>query len=93
MIISSPIIIHTIKKHGGESEILRGQEAISPDDIALFHILFNAAELKIGDPSVARDGTKLIEGIVSFGGYLYTVIAKVRRMFVVPFTMHKRKLK
>jgi len=86
-------IIHTIKKHGGESEMLRGQEAITPDDIALFQDLFNAAELKIGDPSMARDGTKLIEGIVSFDGYLYTVIAKVRRMFVVPFTMHKSKLK
>lgn len=49
--------------------------------------------MKKGVPSEAKDGTKLIEGVVVFEGFIYTLVAKVRRLHVVPFTMHKRAVK
>lgn len=86
-------VIHTIKKHGGLSELSRGQAPITPEDVAIFGDLFNMAEMKPGNPPVAKDGTKLIEGEVVFGGYVYTIIAKVRKFLIVPFTMYKREIK
>lgn len=86
-------VIHTIKQHGGKKERLRGQEPVTPEDIAMFGFLFNRAKTQRGNPENARDGTDLIEGTVIFGEYEFTLIAKVRRQHVVPYTMHKRKVK
>lgn len=86
-------VIHTIKQHGGENERLRGQEPITAEDVANFGILFNQAEIKRGSPEKARDGTSLIEGTAFFMGYEFTIVAKVRKLDVVPYTMHKRKIK
>lgn len=84
---------HIIKSHGGKDEIKRGQIPITTSDIANWEQIFNAAQLKLGDPPYAKDKTQLISGSAVVGEWLYGFAAKVRRSDVVPLTLFKRQYK
>jgi len=86
-------VLHAMKGHSGPNERLRGQEPITAMDLAAFDRIFNTAELRTGNPPVARDGTKLIEGEALIDGWVYGFAARVRRLHVVPQTLFKREQK
>lgn len=81
---------HILKKHGGDSEYARGQIPVTAEDFAHFMELFNRAKLTAGDPPIAKDGSKVVEGTVILDGIVYHLVARVRRKDVVPLTMFKR---
>jgi len=83
-------VLHTLRQHGKPSEVARGQIPVTAEDFARFFELFNRAKLKPGDPPIAKDGSKVLEGTVILEGVEYTLIARVRRRDVVPLTMYKR---
>lgn len=82
--------LHALKQHGGESERKRGQIPVTAEDLARFRELFNRARLRPGDPPVAADGSKVVEGEAVLGGVVYHLVARVRRNHIVPLTMFKR---
>lgn len=84
---------HIHKEHGQPSERLRGQEPISADDLALFGSIFNRGSFALGDPPLAKDGSKLLSGATSIGAWQFWFVAKVRRRDVVPYTLFKRPRK
>ena len=86
-------VLHTLKSHGQPSETLRGQIPVTAEDLARFRDLFNRAKLTLGNPPVAKDGSKVLEGEVVLGGVVYHLVARVRRKHVVPFTMFKRAVR
>lgn len=87
-------VIHTLREHGdASSEAKRGQVAVTPEDLASFHHLFNLAVIRPGDPPLASDGSKRVEGEVTVGGMTFHLVALVRRAVVVPLTMWKRPQK
>lgn len=86
-------VLHTLKSHGQASEALRGQIPVTVEDLARFRDLFNRAKLVLGDPPVAKDGSKVLVGEVVLGGVVYHLAVRVRRKHVVPFTMFKRAVR
>lgn len=86
-------VLHILGRHGAASEKMRGQEPIEASDLAAFAALFNAAGLSAGDPPKAKDGALLLAGSVVQDGWSYTLVAKVRRRHVVPYTLFKRRHK
>jgi SPP1 gp7 family putative phage head morphogenesis protein len=86
-------VLHTLKSHGKPSEALRGQIPVAAEDLARFRDLFNRAQLALGDPPIAKDGSKVLEGEVILGGIVYHLAARVRRKHIVPFTMFKRPVR
>jgi hypothetical protein len=83
-------MIHTLRQHGGKNERLRGQEPIAQADLARFGEILNAATFAPGNPPVARDGSKLIQGSAVLGEFEYGFIARVRKKHVVPQSLWKR---
>ncbi len=86
-------VLHTLKEHGGPSEIKRGQVPITAADFALFPTIFNGAKFRAGTPSHAGDGMPLVYGEAEVGGYRYAFVAKTRRQFVSLYTLYKWTLK
>ena len=86
-------VLHTLKSHGQPSEALRGQIPVTAEDLARFRDLFNRAKLSLGDPPIAKDGSKVLVGEVVLGGVVYHLAVRVRRKHVVPFTMYKRAVR
>lgn len=83
-------VLHTLNQHGKQSEVARGQIPVTAEDFARFFELFNRAKLKPGEPPIAKDGSKVLEGTVILEGVVYHLVARVRRRDVVPLTMYKR---
>lgn len=86
-------IRHTLTEHSAQREALRGQVPLASADFATFPQIFNTARLRIGSPAVARDGTRVLEGVSELGDYRYELVVHVRRRMVVLHTMYKRRLK
>lgn len=85
---------HLLTAHGQARERLRGQEPITATDLArLPEILAAASSVVPGSPPTARDGAPLVEAHASVGDFDYTVVMKMRRREMVPYTMHKRPRK
>lgn len=85
---------HILRKHGSESERLRGQAPITGEDFALLpDILAQRGALSRGDPPMAKDGAPLVEKRSIFNGFLYVVTMKIRRNDVTVYTMYKRSQK
>lgn len=86
-------VLHALKQHGdAATEVLRGQEPVTAEDLALFGQLFNSARLTPGAPAVVN-GVQRVEGEVTFGGYRYRFAAGVQKFWIVPITLFKRRLK
>ena len=86
-------VLHTLKSHGSPKEALRGQIPVTAEDLARFRDLFNRANFKLGDPPIAKDGSKVLEAEVVLGGVVYHLAARVRRKHIVPLTMFKRAVR
>ena len=84
-------VLHALDHHGKAREALRGQVPITTADLAVFPKIFNAATLRAGNPAVARDGSKFLEGDVVLGAFKYSFVARVRRHMVTVQTLYKRK--
>lgn len=85
---------HLFKRHGTEAERLHGQIPITAQDMAdLPAILAAHHSAKPGTPPKAKDGASLIEVGSTYGAYEYSIIMKIRKREIVPYTMHKRPRK
>lgn len=84
-------IAHALRAHGNAREALRGQVPITTADLAVFPKIFNAATLHAGNPAVAKDGSKMIEGEAVLGAFKYSFVARVHRHMVTVQTLYKRK--
>jgi hypothetical protein len=85
--------IHLVRNHSSETEHLRGQIPITAGDIAAFAEIFNAAQLRDGDPPINRDKTPCIAGIAYLNGFKYEFATSIRKRYVVPKTLYKWKMK
>ncbi len=83
-------IAHALRAHGNAREALRGQVPITTADLAVFPKIFNAATLRAGNPPVAKDGSKMVEGEAVLGAFKYSFAARVRRHMVTVQTLFKR---
>lgn len=84
-------LIHTVKEHGGQSELQRGQLPVTAYDFGMFDKLLGLATFSEADPPVGKDGTRRLNALAVDGGVVYEMVVMVRRRDVVLLTMWKRR--
>ncbi|QIK39015.1 hypothetical protein GWK36_14565 [Caldichromatium japonicum] len=85
-------VLYIHDSHGLDKERLRGQEPITVEDLLkIGDLIKNALSIKLGTPARSRNGAMRIEAEAGDGVFVYRIVLEVRRRYVVPFTMYKRK--
>lgn len=84
--------LHIIDLHGGEKELLRGQAPIKAADILyLAENIESISAIVPGSPPISNNGAPRISAQLLGAEWRYDVVFEVRRRFVVPYTLWKRK--
>jgi hypothetical protein len=82
-------VLHILNTHGTDSEAVRGQVPITPDDISNFGNIFNAAKLDLG--TLGKSGETTVQCVAEVDGFTYRFAVVVRKTRIDLKTLFKRK--
>jgi hypothetical protein len=85
-------LLHIMDRHGGAKEIECGQIPVVAGDFEIVvAMLEQVVGVAAGHPPVSRNGGRRLVFGVESGGIAYEVVLEVRRRYLVPFTLWKRR--